>query len=198
MQETAREVAMPQAQKAPRRGRRDKGLSPKSQAAGLTPSAELAPPARKEVTAACVPSVAQDDAASAGATHGATHGATPRDSRSEAAAPAGTFVAFDHIKRQLTMAQVLEHLGLAERLRGKAEQRRGPCPIHRGDGRGRTFSVNLHENGFQCFDVRCAAKGDVIDLWAALRHMSLRDAALDLVETFGLEPAPQGTEKRNG
>ena len=29
--------------------------------------------------------------------------------------------------------------------------------------------------------------------------LSLRDAALDLVHTFGLEPAPRpGTEKRNG
>jgi hypothetical protein len=28
--------------------------------------------------------------------------------------------------------------------------------------------------------------------------MTLRQAALDLVHTFGLEPAPAGTEKRNG
>jgi hypothetical protein len=39
----------------------------------------------------------------------------------------------------------------------------------------------------------------VIDLWAALHQMSLREAALDLVRTFGLEPAPAGgTEKRHG
>jgi hypothetical protein len=38
---------------------------------------------------------------------------------------------------------------------------------------------------------------DVIDLWARLRGLPLRDAALDLVHTFGLEPAPR-TEKRNG
>jgi hypothetical protein len=37
----------------------------------------------------------------------------------------------------------------------------------------------------------------VIDLWAALHRMSPRDAALDLVRTFGLEPST-GPEKRNG
>jgi DNA primase len=73
------------------------------------------------------------------------------------------------------------------------------CPIHRGDGRGRTFSVNLDDNVFCCFDARCGQQGDVIDLWAALHRMELRDAALDLVRTFDLEPAPpQRTEKRNG
>jgi hypothetical protein len=46
--------------------------------------------------------------------------------------------------------------------------------------------------------VHRAAKGDVIDLWAAVNGLSLREAALDLVRTFNLEPAPRGTEKRNG
>jgi hypothetical protein len=109
------------------------------------------------------------------------------------------FVDFGHLKRQLALIQVLDQLGLASGLRGRGPQRRGPCPIHRGDGRGRTFSVNLDENVFQCFDTRCAKKGDVIDLWAAVKGMSLRAAALDLVRTFGLEPAPRsGTEKRHG
>jgi hypothetical protein len=33
-------------------------------------------------------------------------------------------------------------------------------------------------------------KGDVIDLWAAVHGMSLRQAPLDLVNTFHLQPAP--------
>ena len=94
------------------------------------------------------------------------------------------------------MERVLDQLGLTPRLKGGL-QRRGPCPIHRGDGRGRTFSVNLQENVFQCFDAQCAKKGDVIDLWASVKGMSLRDAALDLINTFGLEPVPP-TEKRHG
>jgi DNA primase len=94
---------------------------------------------------------------------------------------------------------VLEHLGLASRLRGTGPQRRCACPIHRGDARGRTFSVNLDQNVFHCFDKGCGPQGDVIDLWAALHHRELRAAAIDLVQTFDLEPAPaHGTEKRHG
>lgn len=106
---------------------------------------------------------------------------------------------FSHLKRQLPIRRVLDHLGLSARLKGTGAQRRCTCPIHRGDARGRTFSVNLDANVYQCFDTSCGSKGDVIDLWAAVRGLSLRTAAIDLVETFGLEPSPQtGTEKRNG
>jgi transposase len=104
---------------------------------------------------------------------------------------------FGHIKSQLPMTRVADHLGLMPRLKGSGAQKRCACPIHRGDGRGRTFSVNLELNKYQCFDVRCQSQGDVIDLWAAVHKLSVRDAALDLVRTFGLEPAPR-TEKRNG
>jgi transposase len=110
-------------------------------------------------------------------------------------ASAGHYIDFAHLKTQLPMARVIDQLG--RRLRGAGLQRRGPCPIHRGDGRGRTFSVHLGDNVFHCFDARCGAKGDVIDLWSRVKGMSLRDAALDLVDTFALEPAP-ATEKRHG
>jgi transposase len=110
-----------------------------------------------------------------------------------------TFVDFAHLKRQLPMARVLDHLGLSSRWRGSGPQRRGACPIHRGDGRGRTFSVNLDEHVFHCFDPACGKGGDVIDLWAALHRLNVRAAALDLVRTFTLEPAPVNrTEKRDG
>jgi transposase len=145
----------------------DMPLSTNNQAAGLTPDA----PARKEVTAARNPEALDMD----------EH----------------TAIDFAHLKRQVTMAQVLDHLGLLPRLRGGGPQRRGPCPIHRGDGRGRTFSVHLDDNVFHCFDAACAHQGDVIDLWASVNGMSLRDAAIDLVRTFHLEPAPP-TEKRHG
>jgi transposase len=147
-------------------------LSLEEQAAGRKRSAE---PARTAVTATCDDSVAD-----------------PR------APGQDTFLDFAHLKRQLPMARVLDHLGLTPRLRGAGAQRRCACPIHRGDARGRTFSVHLDEQVFRCFDESCAAKGDVIDLWAAVHRLSLRDAALDLARTFSLEPFPRGTEKRNG
>jgi transposase len=151
----------------------DSDLSAKEQAAGHKPALG---PAEQVVTAAWAPTVPHEPAAG------------------EAA-----FLDFAHLKRQLSLAQVLDHLGLAARLRGSGPQRRGACPIHRGDGRGRTFSVNLDDNVFHCFDKTCGQKGDVIDLWAALHGLSPRAAALDLVQTFHLEPAPRaGTAKRNG
>jgi transposase len=109
------------------------------------------------------------------------------------------FLDFAHLKRQLPISRVLDQLGLLSCLRGNGPQRRGTCPIHRGDARGRTFSVHLDRGVFQCFDASCGRKGDVIDLWANVRGLPLRQAALDLVHTFGLEPAPRArTEKRNG
>ena len=153
--------------------RSDKSMSSESQAAGPKPDAK---PARTGVAAACADSVAEPGAVGE-----------------------GVFIDFGHLKRQLPLARVLDQLGLSSRLRGGGPQRRCACPLHRGDARGRTFSVNLDENVFQCFDARCGQKGDVIDLWAAVHAQSLRAAALDLVRTFGLEPAPRGgTEKRNG
>ncbi len=151
----------------------DNGMSVESRAAGHTPGAV---PAEQVVTAACADSVAE----------AATIGES-------------TWVDFAHVKAQRSLSQVLDQLGLLVRLRGNGPQRRGPCPLHRGDGRGRTFSVNLEANVFQCFAKECGHKGDVIDLWAALHGLSLREAALDLVRTFGLEASPHhGTEKRNG
>jgi transposase len=150
----------------------DKGLAANDQAAGPKPDAK---PAQTEVTAACADNLAE-----------------------AAAVGEGTYVDFAHLKRHLPLARVLDQLGLSGRLRGRGPQQRGACPLHRGDARGRTFSVNLDENVFQCFDKRCGRKGDVIDLWAAVHGLPLRHAALDLVRTFGLEPAPRGTEKRNG
>jgi transposase len=151
----------------------DRGMSVEDQTAGHKPASE---PARKVVTAASGVTVAGNEAVG-------------EDS----------YVDFAHLKKQLPLVRVLDHLGLTERLRGSGAQRRCACPIHRGEGRGRTFSVNLEENVFACHQASCGKKGDVIDLWAALHGLSLRAAALELVRTFGLEPAPQArTEKRNG
>jgi hypothetical protein len=59
--------------------------------------------------------------------------------------------------------------------------------------------VNLDGDVFQCVAPECGAQGDVIDLWAAVHRLGLREAALDLVRTFDLELHPgRGTEKRNG
>ena len=155
----------------------DTGMSRKDSEGGQKQAARPKPdaPARTEVIAACPDTVAEPEPVGEGA-----------------------FVDFTHLTKQLPLARVLDQLGLLARLKGSGPQRRGPCPLHRGDGRGRTFSVNLDKHVFCCHAATCGRQGDVIDLWAAARSLSLREAALDLVRTFGLEPAPRGTEKRHG
>jgi transposase len=109
------------------------------------------------------------------------------------------YLDFAYLKKQLPLIRVLDQLGWSDRLRGKGAQRRCACPLHRGEARSQTFSVNLDENVFHCFAKQCGRKGDIIDLWAAVHGYDLREAALDLARTFGLEPAPRsGTEKRHG
>jgi transposase len=166
---------------------RDRQSSKNAQAAG--PKSPVMP-VLSEVTAACEPSLP----------HESTGGSAPLAPKETGFGGEGhAFVDFAHVKRQLPMARLLDQLGLTAKLKGPGPQQRCACPIHRGDQRGRTFSVHLTQGVFQCFDSRCGAKGDVIDLWASVKDMSLRDAALDLIATFGLEPAPKkGTAKRDG
>ena len=96
-------------------------------------------------------------------------------------------VDYAFLRQQVTMEQVLEHLGLMKELRGRGDQRRGPCPVHSqpGDAK-RTFSVHLGKNACQCFHADCGIKGNVLDLWAAIHRLPLYDAALNLAETFHL------------
>jgi transposase len=90
------------------------------------------------------------------------------------------------LRRQVTMDQVLSHLGWLDHLQGNS-QRRGPCPIHgSATDHSRSFSVALDKQIFRCFAAECAAHGNVLDLWAAVHHLPLYDAALHLAETFRL------------
>jgi transposase len=156
--------------RSPARATSDGRRSQEGQAAGHKPDSV---PAQPVVTAACTDTVA--DAGAVGE---------------------GTYLDFAHLKRRLPLARVLDQLDLMTRLRGSGPQRRCACPLHRGDARGRTFSVNLDAGVWQCFAKECGRKGDVIDLWAAVQGLSLRAAALELVQTFGLEPAPAGEQRR--
>ena len=167
-------------------------------------------PERSVVTAACgtssVPSVPAADngaahrplAAGAGPTRdiAKTPQANNQVDNPRSPSGAGSWLDFAYVKKQLPIQRVLEHLNVFAQLRGRGNQWRGPCPVH-GQGKGRTFSVHLKDNVFQCFHAKCAIKGDVIDLWAVVKGLNLRDAALDLVTLFHLEPAP-ATEKRHG
>jgi transposase len=115
-----------------------------------------------------------------------------------AVGPAGA-IDYAALRQQLSMAQVLAHLGWLSKLKGSGPQRRGPCPVHGGGpGPGRSFSVHLGKDVFQCFHPPCGARGNVLDLWAAVRRLPLYQAAQDLASTFQVElPSIPGPEKRN-
>lgn len=97
-------------------------------------------------------------------------------------------VDYAYLRQQITIEQVLSHLGYLDRLRGGGAERRGPCPVH-GDTRpkSRSFTVNLDKHVFNCCHPECRAHGNVLDLWAAAHCLPLYEAALNLAETFHLQ-----------
>ncbi|NQU24567.1 MAG: transposase, partial [Candidatus Nealsonbacteria bacterium] len=110
------------------------------------------------------------------------------------AQPAGR-VDFAAIRSQVTIRQVLHRLGHLDRLQANGPEHRGPCPVHGCDeDQNRSFSANIEKNVFRCFSPDCGVGGNVLDLWAAVHKLPLREAALDLVETFHLDV--RATEKR--
>jgi transposase len=94
---------------------------------------------------------------------------------------------FAYVREQVSIKQVLEHLGFFAGLSGRGQQRRGSCPVHghAGDGK-RTFSVHLGKDVFRCFHADCGHEGNVLDLWAAIHRLPPYEAALHLAETFRL------------
>ena len=109
------------------------------------------------------------------------------------------FVDFATVRRQVTMEQVLRHLGWMDRLRraDAPTQYRGPCPVH-GEQRtrSRSFSANLIKHTFQCFHLECGVQGNVLDLWAAVHRLPLREAAVHLATTFQLDLTPNCKQRR--
>lgn len=109
------------------------------------------------------------------------------------APPVSRWIDFAELRSQVTMQQALDALPVQLGLRGgRGGQYRGACPIHgeTADGRHRSFSVNLAKGVFRCFHPDCGAQGNVLDFWAAVKKLPLREAALDMSETFGLcEPS---------
>jgi len=96
-------------------------------------------------------------------------------------------VDFAFLRQQVGMEQVLRQLGLFDQLRGRGQQRRGPCPVHgQLTDRKNTFSVHLGKNLFQCFNAACAVHGNVLDFWAAHHRLPPYEAALHLAATFQL------------
>jgi len=99
------------------------------------------------------------------------------------------------VRCEVTIQQVLDLLGFAPTARCGLRLR-GPCPIH-GDSRpqSRAFSVHLGCHRYRCF--RCHSAGTQLDLWAAVRGLSIYAAARDLCERLGI-PLPHLPSTRIG
>lgn len=102
------------------------------------------------------------------------------------------WVDFKTVKQNVTIQQVLDRYEI-NWLRKTGDNLRGKCPIHKGEGE-RTFHVSLAKNAFHCFS--CHAKGNVLDLVAALEKVSVREAALKLQEWFLGGAAASGEGER--
>src|ERR1019366_8747638 len=89
------------------------------------------------------------------------------------------WVDFKAVKQSVTMEQILGRYGV--KLKESGKELRGRCPIHQGDGTD-SFHANTEKNAFHCFS--CQAKGNVLDLVAAIEKCSVRDAALKLKDWF--------------
>jgi DNA primase len=89
-------------------------------------------------------------------------------------------ISFRQVRTQVSMAAVLELLEFVP-VSSCGHQVRGPCPIHRSASkRSRSFSANLRNNAFHCF--KCGASGNQLDLYGAVRGLTVFDAAIALCE----------------
>jgi DNA primase len=108
----------------------------------------------------------------------------PPTSKLEEISMQSKWVDFKELKSAVPITAVLEHYGIDwMRPQGAkaAGELRGRCPIHAGDNPD-SFSVNTKKNIFQCFG--CGAKGNVLDLVAAMEKCNMRDAGLKLHTWF--------------
>jgi len=95
---------------------------------------------------------------------------------------------YAYVREQITIKQILSHLGLLEQLRCRGHEYRGPCPFHASaNAKSTSFAVNLDKNVFHCHNAKCDKAGNVLDFWKAYHGMSLYESTLALAETFKLQ-----------
>ena len=94
-------------------------------------------------------------------------------------------VHYKAVQSRVPMARALELVGfVAQSVTG--DQLRGPCPVHRSESlRSRSFSVDLSRDVCHC--LTCGFAGNQIQLWAALKEMTVYEAAVNLCQQAGVE-----------
>jgi DNA primase len=92
---------------------------------------------------------------------------------------------FDRLRTEITMERVLNLINF-EPSSCSGDQWHGPCPVHHSTSpRSRTLSVNLSTRRYYCH--KCRSSGNQVELWAAVKHLPIYDAAIDLCRALGHE-----------
>ncbi len=94
---------------------------------------------------------------------------------------------FSHLKRLVSIEQVLAQRGLLAQMRQQTHTLSGPCPIHRGDN-PRAFVVSRSKNLWRCF-TGCDAGGDVVELVRRLDQCAYRQVA-HYLSALARDPQP--------
>ena len=90
---------------------------------------------------------------------------------------------FAVLREEVRMQDVLNALGF-EAVTRQGSQLHGPCPVHVSSSpTSRTFSVNLDSGRFYCH--KYGSQGNVLELWAEVKKVSLYEAAQDLCRALG-------------
>jgi hypothetical protein len=90
------------------------------------------------------------------------------------------YLDIEKIKREVSMAQILDYYGIELKKKGK-QGLYGSCPIHYGDNQN-AFHVDLGKNLFHCFS-HCGG-GSIIDFVMKKEQLSFYKAALKIWQTF--------------
>jgi len=120
--------------------------------------------------------------------------AEPQRTAKTTATSARPAIDFPALRNVLSMAAVLQLLGVQANSTPGAQQR-GPCPLHGSTfGTSRCFSAQLDRNIFHCF--KCGRSGNALDLWTAVTQQTPYDAAIDLCRRLNV-PLPTLVSNRN-
>jgi len=88
------------------------------------------------------------------------------------------WIDFVLLRRQVSLAEVLDLLGFTPTTR-RGGQLRGACALHGSTSpRSRSFAAHLDKQCWQCF--RCGAGGNALDLYVAVTKLPLYAAAVEL------------------
>lgn len=106
------------------------------------------------------------------------------------------FVDFKAVKAAVSLLQVLKRYGLAEKFKQSGDSLSGPCPLHDGENQTQ-FRISISKNCWHCFG-RCNRGGNVLEFVSEKEEVSLRQAALLLVDWFALPKSGKAdqSEKR--